>query len=356
MFTVEWITDVVRLGGLTAGWNALVPRDGHPFDLHDWYAAWWGTFGGEAELAVCTVWRGGELAGVLPLRREGGRLYGLANGHSGMFRPLATDDEAMEALIEAAFSDSSCQVELTMLPAADDALQALERGMRDQRMLVLEEGTFASPIVDTSGDVDAWRKGAKSSWKGRLARYRRKMLRDYDARLDVVTAPDDLEGWLADGFRVEASGWKGEAGTAILSAPETEAFYRDLARRFHARDDLRLSRIVLDGQTVAFSFCILWRSRLYSLKTGFDESWRKIVPGLVLQLSIVERCFELGLDAYELLGETSDWKEKIATESRSYATVRAYRRRPAGVLRYAYRSHLRPRLKSTYRRMRPRER
>ena len=352
----DWIEDRAGFAALAGEWEALLPEDSTPFDLHDWYLAWWQAFAGSRQLAVCTVRRAGDLVGAFPLARQGSSLGGLVNGHSGIFRPLAKDEEAMEALCAAALACRAPELELSLLPAADPSLPVLEASAREAGMRPLPEAGYVSPIVDTSGDFEAWRKGRKASWKSRLARYRRKMQRDYDARLEIVAQPDDFESWLDEGFRIEASGWKGEEGTAILSAPETASFYRDMARRFHERGELRLNRISLDGAVVAFSLCILCGNRLYSLKAGFDEEWKKLVPGLVLQLAIVERCFELGLDAYELLGETSDWKEKVATDSRAHTNLRVFPGGPAGALRYGYRARLRPVLKRAYRRLRPRRR
>jgi CelD/BcsL family acetyltransferase involved in cellulose biosynthesis len=349
---IEWIDDVARFRKLGAQWDALLPEDSSPFDLHPWYESWWGAFGDGNSLAVCAVSRDDQLVGVLPLRVEGRRVKGLVNGHSGMFRPLATEEGAMEALVAAAFARGVSEVDLQLLPATDRSLPLLEAGAREAGARPFAEAGYVSPIVDTSGDVEAWRKGESASWKKRLARYRRKMERDHGAELEIVAVPDDLDTWLEEGFRIEASGWKGEAGTAIVSAPETAAFYRDVAHRFHERGELRLSRIALDGEPVAFSFCLQAGGSLYSLKAGFDERWRKLVPGLVMQLSIVERCFELGLDAYELLGETSDWKEKVATGHRSHTNLRVFPRGPVGTARYGYRSSLRPRLKQAYQRLR----
>lgn len=353
---VQWVEDVEGFAGLEAEWDGLLPADTAPFDLHRWYAAWWGAFSGGLRLAVCSLRRDGELAGVFPLARDGSRLVGLANGHTGVFRPLARDEEAMGALAAAAFAAGASEVELPLLPSADPSLPLLQAAARAAGMRPLAEAGYVSPIVDTGGELEAWRKGHKASWKSRIARYRRKMERDHDAQLEIVVQPADLEGWLEQGFRVEASGWKGEEGTAILSLPETANFYRDIARRFDERGELRLNRISLDGEVVAFSLCILVGNRLYSLKAGFDEEWKKLVPGLVLQLSIVERCFELGLDAYELLGETSDWKEKVATGSRSHVTLRIFPGGPVGAVRHRYRADLRPVLKRAYRKLRPRRR
>jgi CelD/BcsL family acetyltransferase involved in cellulose biosynthesis len=350
----EWISEPERFGELRAGWSVLLPADPRPFDLHDWYETWWTAFGGKGEMAVCTVWDGAKLAGAIPLRVEGRRVKGFVNGHSGIFRPLARDEEAMETLTAEAFSGRAREVDLQLLPATDPTLPLLEAAARKASMRPFAEAGFVSPIVDTSGDLEAWRRQSNSSWKKRLARYRRKMERDHDAELEIVAIPDAdrLDAWLEEGLRIEQSGWKGESGTAILSAPETELFYREIARRFHDRGELRLSRIALDGEAVAFSFCIQAGGSLYSLKVGYDERWRKLVPGLVMQLSIIERCFELGLDTYELLGETSDWKQKVATGSRSHTNLRAFPRGPAGVARYGYRSRLRPQLKRAHRRLR----
>jgi CelD/BcsL family acetyltransferase involved in cellulose biosynthesis len=353
---VEWVTEADRFDDLRSEWEALLPEHPHPFDSHDWYSAWWKAFGGGGGLAVCTVREGGELAGALPLRADGGRTTGLANGHSGMFRPLARDEEAMEALAAAALSRRARETVMPLLPSMDACVPLLEAAARRASLRPLAEPGFVSPLIDTSGDLEAWRKESNSSWKKRLARYRRKMQRDHDAELEIATVPEDLDSRLDEGFRIERDSWKGKAGTAILSAPETELFYREIAHRFQARGELRLSRIALDGEAVAFSFCIEGGGSLYSLKVGYDERWRKLVPGLVMQLSIVEHCFERGLDAYELLGETSEWKEKVATGSRAHVNLRAFPRGPAGSARYGYRAHLRPLLRSSYHRLRRRSR
>lgn len=351
--TVDWITDTQGFAALAGEWDALLPDDARPFDLHCWYAAWWEAFGGEAELAVCTLRRGGELAGVLPLLREGRALRALASGHSPVFRPLARDDEAMEELIAAAMSDGASQLELIGLPETDPCVGRLEAAGRGAPMKLLVEPSYASPIVETGGEFETWRESSKPRWGAPLERFRRKMGRDFEAELSIVERPQDLEAELEAGFAVEASGWKGEAGTAIVSRPETETFYRRIAEVFHQRDELRLSRVVLDGSPAAFDFCLLHHGRLYLLKTGFDERFRKLAPGLVMRLSIIERCFELGLEAHELLGEESEWKAKFATGKRAHLSATAYAKGPAGSARRLYRGSIRPVVKRAYRRLRP---
>jgi len=343
-FVVEWITDLVRFAELAGEWDALLSARGRPFDLHCWYTAWWKAFANGRELAICTVRDGDGLAGVLPLQRQGNHLQALANSHSGVFRPFASSPEAMDALIGAALLGAG-RLEVSQLRKGDTGAEALAAGARRAKLLSLLEPGSTSAIVDTSGDLETWVQESNSSWKKRLRRYRRKMDKDYATTIEIVQSPEDLEAGLTEGFALEASGWKGSAGTAIISNPDTELFYRAVATAFYDRGQLRLSRIALDGEPVAFSLCIEQGGKLYSLKAGFDERFRKIVPGLVLQLSIIEACFERDLEAYELLGEQTEWKAKLATSTRSQMTLRAYRRNPLGLAGYGYRAKLRPSLR-----------
>jgi CelD/BcsL family acetyltransferase involved in cellulose biosynthesis len=351
-FAVEWVTELSRFAELSAQWDALLPSGRRPFDLYCWYMAWWKAFGDGCELAICTVRDGGTLTGVLPLQHDGRDLQALANSHSGIFRPLASSPEAMAALVGAALQDARKLV-IRDLRDRDPGIEALVDDARHAGMLSFSEPASRSSIVDTSGKLEDWIEQSNSSWKKRLRRYRRKMDKDYEVTFEIARSPADLEAELAEGFALEAGGWKGAAGTAIVSQPETEAFYREIAAAFHDRGELRLSRIALDGKAVAFSFCIEHGGRLYSLKAGYDESFRKIVPGLVMQLSIIESCFERGIEAYELLGEETEWKAKLATSTLSHSNLRAYRRRPVGIARYAYRAALRPQLRSAYHRISP---
>ncbi len=179
------------------------------------------------------------------------------------------------------------------------------------------------------------------------------MDRDHTAEFAIVVAPRNLEAELEDGLAVEASGWKGENGTAILSDPQTAAFYRAIAAAFEARDELRLSRIALDGETIAFDIAILHDGRLHSLKVGYDEDRKSLAPALVMRLSMIERCFELGLKTHELLGDDAPWKAQFSSGARDHVSFFAYGRGFSASSMYVYRTKMRPLLQRGYRRVRP---
>lgn len=346
---IEWLGEPERFARLAADWDRMLPVDARPFDLHAWYSAWYRAFGDAGSMRVCLAWEGERLRAAFPLvARHGRSLAAMANVHTPVFRPVGTDPRAIRAVVEAALTRASGNLEVPALPASDPSLALLREATASAGRREVIGRQHVSPIVDTTGTYEAWRNRSRPRWGAPLERFRRKMARDHLAEFSIVAAPDDLAAELARGFAVEASGWKGEIGTAILSDERTMTFYRDIAHAFAARGELRLSRIVLDGHWAAFDLCLLYDDRLYLLKTGYDERFRKLAPGLVMRLSIVERCFELGIEAHELLGDVSEWKRKFATGERAHVGFHAYERGFRGSMSYTYRAAARPLLKRAY--------
>jgi CelD/BcsL family acetyltransferase involved in cellulose biosynthesis len=351
--TVEWVRDEEGFAALAAEWDAVLPDGAHPYDDYAWISSWWQAFGAGSQLAICTIRRHGALAAVMPLREEGGRLLSLTNSHTFSCRPLARDEEAMTALLKAVTQDGGREIRLTGLEVSDGGTAALESTARETSMLAATEAAFASPYIDTSGGYDAWREQNKHRWKAPLERKWRKTERDHESEFQMVVVPPDLEAELDEGLRIEASGWKGDAGTAIESADDSALFYRLLARAFQERGELRFSWIKVDGKAISFDYCILYRRCLYTLKSGFDEDYKNLAPGLVLRLATIKECFESDIDLHDLLGDEVGWKTRFADGNRPHVNMRIYSLRPTGFARYLYRDRMRPRLKAFYRRLRP---
>lgn len=343
---VEWIGDRDRLRAVAEPWDRLAASEGTPFSRNAWFSCWWDAFGAPRELRVCALWRGNELAAALPLYRDGRRLKGLANVHSPLFRPLADDAAALGVVIGEAL-DTGLELELFGLPAGDAGTVELTRAAEQRRRTQLVENQHLSPIVETSGSLEDYLGERRSSFR-EIARRRRKMTREHAASFKLIERPVDLADELERGLRLEQSGWKGERHTAILSDAATARFYRALAHDLDSRGELVFSSLELDGALAAFDLAIRHSGRYWLLKTAYDESWSRLAPGMALRLSVVETCFELGLDAHEFLGEEMEYKRRFSNSERGHVGFRSYPRRLRPALRYAYRARARPLIKRAY--------
>jgi CelD/BcsL family acetyltransferase involved in cellulose biosynthesis len=274
----------------------------------------------------------------------------MANVHTPVFQVPACDHQAREAAFTAALKAAPGSLELEALASTDPALPALARDSRGAGRVALVESLHTSPIIDLNADFAAYTRLHPTRCR-KLAKLGRKMRRDHEAEVALLEAPSDLEAELDRAFALEGAGWKGSAGTAIVSAEETAHFYRSVASAYQRLGELRLSTIVLDGELAAFDLCLLHGSRLWTLKGAYNESYRRLSPGMVLLLWEIERCFELGLEAVELLGGIEEYKLAFATSEREHLRFRAYRRRPAYLARFAYRRWARPALRNGYRQL-----
>jgi CelD/BcsL family acetyltransferase involved in cellulose biosynthesis len=338
---VEWITALERFDAVAAQWDRLAATDPAPFASYAWLRCWWEAFGTSPRPAVCTLWRGGELVAGFPLLVSGRGLRTMANEHTPLLRPLARDPRALDDLVSAVLARSGALLHGIALPAGDPAVEAVQRLSSARRRPSLVEPQAVSPIVDTGAGLADYRARMKASFR-EIERRRRKTAREHRTGWRLVERPRELGAELDAGLRVEGGGWKGRAGTAILSDPATLAFYRSLAETFHRLGRLRFSSLVLDGELAAFDFALLSGNRYWLLKTGYAESVAHLGPGMSLRLAVVERCFELGLDAHEFLGVDMPWKRRFSTSERRLVTVRSYAAAPVPALAYAYRAHLRP--------------
>lgn len=347
---LEWMHDPTDFASLAAEWEPLARASDSPFASHAWLSSWWMAFG-RGSLAVCLARRDGVLVAGLPLMARGGMLASLTNAHTPLFEPVG-DAASVEAVVEEAVLRAPGSLVIQHLPRASPVVEHLcAASRRAGRIAWIEEGP-ASPIVTTAEGREAFHARLGRKRHKEISRLRRRLVHEFGAAITPLARPDDLERELDAVFGLEASGWKGRRGTAILTDPSTAQFYRNLSAALASRDELRISTIVVGGRTIAFDLGIISHGRAWLLKGSYDESFRRCSPGNVLLLDEVEHAFELGLAAIELLGSSEEYKLRFSNEARAHCTVHSYRRTPPALARVAYRRALRPHLRAVHRRIR----
>lgn len=337
---IEWIKEADRFTALSEHWERLTRRADSPFGDHVWFGAWWAAFG-TGSLRICTLWEDGELQAALPLSVHRGALRALANFHTPAFVAPAREREALVRVVDEALDQSANELAVQGVDLDAPLHDVLLGSSYGRGRLVLVEQLYRSPRVDVSGDFEDY-AGTRGRPFKELRRRWRKLNREHEPRFRFEDSPGDLEADLKTGFEIEASGWKGRQKTAILSSPQTRAFYTAIASSYLARGELRLAWLDVDGGPAAFAFCLERSGRLYLLKLGINDRLRPLSPGLLIDYCITERCFELGYERFELLGADDAYKNYFATARADIVRLRSYRRRPVGVARYMTRRVARP--------------
>jgi CelD/BcsL family acetyltransferase involved in cellulose biosynthesis len=168
-----------------------------------------------------------------------------------------------------------------------EVLAELEAGAARAGRPTVRLESFARPLLDRDGAAPHVETlGAETS--KRLARRRRALIRDHGPAQTVVVEPDEssVERFLA----IEASGWKGEQGTALASRAEDAAFFREVCGRFASRGRLELRSLELaDGASIAMSCRLRAGDGMFCFKVGHDEQYRKYAPGNQIEVDTMDQ-------------------------------------------------------------------
>ena len=274
--------------------------------------------------------RDGRLRALLAVRERRGALTSPTNWQTPVFGPVAEDADAARHLADQLLRRARRRADLWFLPRDSAGLEqcAAAAGAAGARSIVR---TIArAPYVPVDGPFEEYMEGLDRKFRKEIGRLWRRLEERGAAEVSYEDGSGRLDELLADGFRLEGSGWKAEAGTAILSDPVVERFYRDVARWAAERGWLRLAFLRLDGRAIAFDMCLEHAGAFYVLKGGFDVDERKAGPGTLLTHHGIQRAFELGLDSYELLGQADDYKRSWTRLTHERMRFQAFPRGPVG--------------------------
>ena len=289
----------------SSGWRptgtGMLPADARPFDTSPVVLDLVPGVRRPGDIRICLAWEGDRLEAALPLMLapRGARSSAWPTCTRPCTGPSAASPRGGARgggrRLARAAARSTCRPSRPTTrrsPCSREATAGGRPAPRDRRPARV-------PDRRHGWDLEAWRAASRPRWGAPLERFRRKMPRDHDAELSMVEPPDDLDAELARGFAVEASGWKGRErhGDPLRRADDRRSTGRwPSASPSAASCACRGSCSTGTGRR-STSACST-DDRLYLLKTGYDERFRRLAPGLVMRLSIIERCFELGIDAH----------------------------------------------------------
>jgi CelD/BcsL family acetyltransferase involved in cellulose biosynthesis len=279
-------------------------------------------------LHVMLLRRNGDVVAAMPMRRSGFRLRSLSNGLTSRYDLVAVlDDEVAERIPR--WLNSVPVAHLYRIREDSVIVGAMSE---QSRWLVRYERD--SPYVDLSGGME----GVRSDWSRNFRRNMRRRRRRLE-ELGTVTYVDhpgaaDVQQDLEAGLELEANGWKGEEGIAVLRDPAYERWYRALTEVALDEEWLRLSSLYLDDRLLAFGYDLVYEGRRYGMLTTYDES-PDVAPlsvaNLMLESTLQHSCDE-GLESYEMGPDFLSYKFDWTSLSNKVYDVSIYGSRPTGRL------------------------
>jgi Acetyltransferase (GNAT) domain len=157
--------------------------------------------------------------------------------------------------------------------------------------------TEPSDVFDCTMSFDELMSRLSKHFRRNLRSHRNKLSSLPDLRFVRATQTRDLVRELESFMQVEASGWKGAGGTrlAVQLRPKHPAFYTTLGTTLGggaSSDRCEINALYADGRCIASQYCARTGAQYVIHKIGYDETYRRLAPGLTLLERTLERCCE----------------------------------------------------------------
>lgn len=305
-FEVEW-RPLAELEADAKPWRALAARALEPNVFYEpaFALAAAPVFGRNAGAVL--VWSATtprQLLGMFPARIET-RRYGIhlpmLVGWTHPYAPLGTpliERDAAAAVIAAWLAHVSSN------PALPDTVLL---------PLVPQDGPFATTldaILGSGGmpaaDFDRHRRAMlapaartryieRSLGGRRLKELRRSARRLADNGAVLFTAatdPSSVARHIDDFFALEASGWKGSAGTAAAHHGDIRYFIERAVASLAAEGKARVNRLLVDGSAIAATLTLRSGDEAWFWKIAYDERYARYSPGVMLTVALTEQLLD----------------------------------------------------------------
>jgi hypothetical protein len=139
------------------------------------------------------------------------------------------------------------------------------------------------PVLMPSADAASYlEKAFSGSSRKKLRQHRRRLAEKGKLETTVTRSVVDVQRAFEAFLALEAKGWKGKRGTALLSDPDQAAFARNMVTALARAGDASVHALELDGRPISMQVVLRAGPAAFTWKTAYDEDLRDYSPGMLL--------------------------------------------------------------------------
>jgi CelD/BcsL family acetyltransferase involved in cellulose biosynthesis len=197
------------------------------------------------------------------------------------------DDDAVTRLLAQARKAGAHALVLRNVALDGAAMKAVTQVLQRAglRPVVLQSRIRA--CLDAMRDSEALLRDALGAKKLKELRRQRHRLAEHGAvQFDVARTPEDVASAIETFLTLEASGWKGKRGTALVQHDGDAGFVRRATMALAEVGQCEIVSLRAGDTPVAAAIVLRHQDRAFYFKLGIDERFAKFSPGVQLTLDL----------------------------------------------------------------------
>lgn len=344
LHTFAWSTGPAALRDLAADWQSLA--DGLPdaqyYQRPQWFEAYLHITDAPDDLVWVTARRQGRLCAVLPLQRVQRRLGPLRvrelrlinHGHMTLADACADRDDpalwpSLWRWLNSREAPKWDRLVVTHTPF-DGVLAGWMRQAPPD--CLLQSVSSSSARVDCRRTLEELLKACGGNHRSNLSRRSKRAEALGPLRYELAQTPDELTRLMPTFLAIEASGWKGAAGSAVANNPRVLAFYESLLTNFGARGQCEIDVLYVGDRAVASVLWFRTAREIHLQKIGYLEELSDLSPGKLLMREAFRRaCADPALDRLCFITHPG-WADPWKPEGHPVLEFSAFAQGPRGRL------------------------
>ncbi|GJL63546.1 MAG: hypothetical protein NPIRA04_22000 [Nitrospirales bacterium] len=182
--------------------------------------------------------------------------------------------------------------------------------------------------IPIHGDFETYWNKRANDLRGNVRKRLRRLEREgLCPSIDVLQVPEDMRRGIQEYGRMEASGWKGREGTAVTPDNLQGQFYQHLLEQMCQANEGVIYTLRFNEKPVAQKICLRRNGMIVFLKMAYDETYRHLSPGYILQYEILKRLFnDKEIEYVETYGRVNEgWTDKWTNDFRMMYHINYFR-------------------------------
>ncbi|MEH2532979.1 CelD/BcsL family acetyltransferase involved in cellulose biosynthesis [Bradyrhizobium sp. AZCC 1588] len=282
-------------------WRALTDGAAEPngYYLPEWELAVNASARGRLNAAALGAWHDAStLIGLVPVISMW-RAYKIplpalvsADPYGTLCTPLLDRDmaeEAVTSILRRARRAGAHALIFRATPLDGAAMKAFTNVLHHGGMQPLVLQSHVRACLDATADADTVLRDALGAKKLKeLRRQRNRLAENGAVHFDVARTPGEIAAAVETFLVLEASGWKGQRGTALGQHEGDAAFVRRATSALAETGQCEIVTLRAGETPVAAAIVLRHQDRAFYFKLGVDERFAKFSPGVQLTLELTQ--------------------------------------------------------------------